>query len=378
MRGDLFARRLPRLELAGGALVGHLPLARRDVAVDGVAHQGVHEAERVCVAQHLGARQQGDRRRDLALGQVGESGDGRQLGGVAEHRDGAGDRRAVPRELGQAHQDHARHGARPDGGDRVGVRGVGSHAVALQGAQQLAQQQRVAVRRAVACGNEGVVARLAEPLPHEVGHRFDVEGLRPHLHRGEVVDQLGQQPVHVVPLTRAQGRREQHGQALEPAQQVGEEPQRAGVAPLQVVDGEQQRTVGGQVDRQPVEAVQHREGAVGTLVCCVGVRVEHTGGRRCGTGEQRGTSRGVGEGGFEQLADRPEAELALHLAAARVERRHAVLGRHPLRLAEQAALPDAGRPFDQGEPALPRPGLLEAVAQLGQLAVPPDERVDRG
>ena len=53
---------------------------------------------------------------------------------------------------------------------------------------------------------------------------------------------------------------DQHRHAVEPAGEVGEEAQRGGVAPLQVVDGEHQRAVGREVDRQPVQPVQDGEG----------------------------------------------------------------------------------------------------------------------
>ena len=163
------------------------------------------------------------------------------------------------------------------------MRGVGSHAVALQRAQQLAQQQRVAGRGAVAGLDEAVIGRLAEPLAHEVADRVEVERLGPHRDRREVVDELGQQGLDVVALAGAQGRHEQDGQALEPAQQVGEEAQRTVVAPLQVVDGKQQRAVRGEVDGQPVEPVQHGEGPVRALVRRVRGGVEHAGGRGCGS-----------------------------------------------------------------------------------------------
>ena len=115
----------------------------------------------------------------------------------------------------------------------------------------------------------------------------EVERLGPHRHRREVVDELGQQGLDIVALAGAQRRHEQDGQALEPAQQVGEEPQRTVVAPLQVVDGKQQRAVRGEVDGQPVEPVQHGERPVRALVRRVGVGVEHAGGRGCGSREQR-------------------------------------------------------------------------------------------
>ena len=50
--------------------------------------------------------------------------------------------------------------------------------------------------------------------------------------------------------------------ALEPVGEVGEEAQRRAVAPVEVVDDEQQGRVGGEVQRQPVEPVERGEGDV--------------------------------------------------------------------------------------------------------------------
>ena len=81
--------------------------------------------------------------------------------------------------------------------------------------------------------------------------------------RGVVLGQLGEQALVLVRLAGAQGGDDQHRQPLEPAEQEGQAAQRAGVAPLHVVDREHERPLGRQVDGQPVEAVQHGERAVG-------------------------------------------------------------------------------------------------------------------
>ncbi len=60
-----------------------------------------------------------------------------------------------------------------------------------------------------------------------------------------VLGQLGEQCLVVVRLAGAQGRGDEHRQSLQPAQQEGERAQRAGVAPLHVVDGEDHRLLLG-------------------------------------------------------------------------------------------------------------------------------------
>ena len=58
----------------------------------------------------------------------------------------------------------------------------------------------------------------------------------------------------------AGGDEERH--SLEPSRQVEEPPQGGGVRPVQVVDREQRRLLKGHVGREPVEAVEDREGAL--------------------------------------------------------------------------------------------------------------------
>jgi hypothetical protein len=48
--------------------------------------------------------------------------------------------------------------------------------------------------------------------------------------------------------------------------EIGEEAKRAGIGPVCVVDGEQQRALGGEIDRQPVQAIERREGFGGGAV----------------------------------------------------------------------------------------------------------------
>ena len=78
---------------------------------------------------------------------------------------------------------------------------------------------------------------------------------------------------------------DEHGRAVEPPGEVGEEAQRRPVAPVQVVDGEQQRPFRGEVEREPVEAVQGGERRGGLAVARALDREQRRGARR-GAGER--------------------------------------------------------------------------------------------
>ncbi len=160
-----------RAQHAGGARVQQLALAERQAVVDGVAHERVHEAGRRLGAQDLGARERGHRARDLRLVEAGDAGHRGQVGALAEHGDGARDRRGLARQPREPQQDRARDGARADRAHDVGVRGVGLDGVGLERVQQLADEQRVAAGGPVAGLAERAVGLGAEPARDELRRR---------------------------------------------------------------------------------------------------------------------------------------------------------------------------------------------------------------
>lgn len=97
--------------------------------------------------------------------------------------------------------------------------------------------------------------------------------------------------------------------------------------------------------------------------------------------QQLGALRGVrrGEPRLEQLADHPEGEPGLELAAARREHGHAGAGRVAAQLVDQPRLADPGRPFDRHERAASLAGGGQPPGQAGEVVVPFDElRLRRG
>ena len=97
--------------------------------------------------------------------------------------------------------------------------------------------------------------------------------------------------------------------------EVGEEAQRRAVAPVQVVDREHQRPLGGEVDGQPVQAVERGERASPPAVA-VRPGCAEDGARAARRRRRAAGSRVAGsdERRLEQLAHDAERELALELA----------------------------------------------------------------
>ncbi len=101
-----------------GALVRQLALARRELVVDGVADERVHERERRLGTEDLRAHERARRAGDGRLVELGERGDDGQRRALAEHAHRPGDGGGSGGEPGEAEQDGAGDGARADGAHR--------------------------------------------------------------------------------------------------------------------------------------------------------------------------------------------------------------------------------------------------------------------
>ena len=337
-----------------------LALRRGEVVVDGVAHQRVHEAERRVRPQDLRAGQGARGGRDALLVGLGHRRDSGQAGAVAQHRDGARDRDDVGRQPRQPQEHGARHRARTDFADRVGVSAVGPHVLRLQRLEQLPHEQRIAAGRLMTRGAERLLGIGSQPSAHELGHGGLAQLVRMHRDRHGIVGDLGEQPRVGRLLGRARGRHDEDVQAFQPALEVRDETQRRLVTPMQVVDQQQQRPVGGDVRRDPEQAVEDAEGDVGLGGAVIG-GLEHPRRRLRGPGQPPCPVARVDQDGIEQLPHDAERQLALEVAPAGGEHTESgLLGRFASR-GEQPALPDPGRPFEQRQ-ALP--ALERALDQL--------------
>ena len=331
--------------------------------VDGVAHERVDEAGRRLGPDDLGADQLARGRRDRTLVDPGERGDAGQVGALAQHRGGARHRAGVVREAGEPQQHRARHRARADRADDRRLLGDGLHALRLERAQELAQQQRVAAGGGMAGGAERGLGGVAEPLAHERRGRGLAERSGPQRERRGILDDLGEQARVGARLGAAQRRGDEHRGAVEPPREVGEEAQRRAVGPVQVVDREQDGMLRREVEREPVERVQRGERGGALLV---GGRrgLEQRGGRGGGAGElpARGDPR------LEELAHDAVGELALELPGAGLDDLQRRL-RALAQAREQARLADPRRALDQDEPAAARGRARDELVERGQLGV---------
>ena len=135
LRGDLVGRRPERLEDPHRALVPQRALPERQLAVDGVAHERVHEAQRRVRAQDLRAGEDGGGAGQRGLVDLGQRRDRGQARALAQDGHRAGDRERLGRLPGEPQEHRPRHRARPDLAHDPGARRVRPHAFGLQRAQ---------------------------------------------------------------------------------------------------------------------------------------------------------------------------------------------------------------------------------------------------
>ncbi len=121
---------------------------------------------------------------------------------------------------------------------------------------------------------------------------------------------------------------------------------------MQVVDRQQQRPAGGDVRRQPVEAVQRRQRRIGGRLGRQPGGIEQRRRETRRAAEQLGSllRRQGGQQRLEQLPHHAIGERALELGAARAKHLHPGRLTQRLRLRDQRGLADPGRPLDRQQP----------------------------
>ncbi len=253
MRGDDPGRSATLREQPRGPRMGRAALDRRLQVRDRRPDQRVLEAQRSRVLEQVGGDQlRGRAPRGVEL-EAGERGSEQQLAAVPEQRDRGGQRRCsiAERREPPGHPPRDPLDARRDHGARV--RGV-------ELGQHLPHEQRVAAGRTPA-GIHERRRHLAEPPLRE--HADRGRGQR----RGSKRIGLGRERLEHRPVLAGQrgprGDDDRDRKLLHPPGEVGQEAQARLVAPLGVVDGKQQRRVGGEAGDEPVEPVQRREPRVG-------------------------------------------------------------------------------------------------------------------
>ncbi len=323
--------------------------------VDGAADDGVEELERILAPEEVKPNERGGGRTKLACFHAGESGRVAQLGPVAEDRGRAEEGKRLRLQASEAKPDGARNALRSDFQQTGHLLGGRAGSLPRNRVEHRAHEERISAGRRFEGGAEGVVRLQTVQLAREHGDRGTPERFganRGGLRIGdELCDKGG---IAALSLRRPRRRGDEKRHSLEPSRQVEEPAQGGGVRPVQVVDRKQRRLLKGHVGREPVKAVEDREGAL-----C---------GRVLRSGELRGSEerfdergrpreqlraeirRGGREQRLEQLTNDPIGKLALELTAAGGEHPHPRRAGNRARLGEQAGLADAGTSLDDGEP----------------------------
>ncbi|MCY1010532.1 hypothetical protein OV079_34205 [Nannocystis pusilla] len=355
-------------------------LARGQRRLDGLLHAVVEEPPAPAAGDDQArARRLDQRRGDLRLRAPGQVGQQRRVelaadaGGAAERLAGRLSQRTCP-------LDHDRNDIRGHrgAGDRglvpgeAGALGVeGDQVVVGQVAQVLADEQRHAAgavvdqRRQRGDLGRGAAEGVGEQRGGVVlGQRAQVDAAR---HLGQRSQGLLQQRRHG--LVAERGDHQQAGRALA-GQQRGEQLERGGVGPLQVVEQQHQRRgrVGEGADERahgPVQAALGGPGrvAVGRAGAGAGQRgpqLGQEGEQRAGEAAERPLEReraagqallGVGEHGLDELHERGP-QRAVGLVAAQLlelagDEAAAAAGDLAVELVDQRGLADARRAGDQ-------------------------------
>ena len=348
LRRDLLGGRAGVAQQPRRPLVQQRALARRQLVVDRVAHERVDEPERRVGPQDLRAGERARRGRDGRLVEAGQRRDRGQLGALAEHADGARDGGGVagqPRRAGRARCSRRRAGR------RRGPRRAASRRAPRPRPRAPAASWRSSSGLPPVASWQAAQNASSAPAPSRARTSAAAPGALSgpgwSVSAAGSCDDLGQQRRVGARLARPDGGGDQDRQPLQPPGEIGEEAQRRAVAPVQVVDREQQRPLAGEVGGEPEQAVERGERRDARLV---GVgRAEHRRGGRGGTGERGRAALRIGGEPLEQLPDDAEAELALELASARGQDVERVAG-IGAQLGEQPGLADPGRAADHHQP----------------------------
>ena len=222
--------------------------------------------------------------------------------------------------------------------------------------------------------NERRVGLRAEPFPRQRRDRRLAERRRDE-QPARILEQRGERSALLA--RRPQRDHQRHRQLVEAPLEVGEEAQARLVRPLEVVDGEQQRPLGGQVGDEPVQPVQHGVARLGLLRAGRHRPGQPDGGRRerGRAVQQTGVAR---DRALEERAHDAEAEVALELAAARFEDGQAGRAGEARGLLEQPRLADPGRPLDREEPAAAAARRADERLQPVHLSLSLEQHEHRG
>ena len=240
------------------------------------------------------------------------------------------------------------------------------HARRRQLAAELADQPGTAAAGLVKRGTEPIVGIReeggAQPARGALGaERLDGaaprRGMRQHL-----VEDVAAGAGH----GGATGDEQRHRHRLEAPDEIEDEAQGGRVGHVQVVDHEHERLIGGEVCREPVEAVHERAGGFAVTGGRAGFE-ERQRSRRRTRHQQLALAGARGrEAGLEELERHAQLQLALVLASRRREQPQSAVRRGPSRRRQQRGLPAPVAPHESHGRAAPRRESVERALQQGR------------
>ena len=357
--GDALVRARLLGEQPGGTAVASRALCAGELRVDPAADDRVDERQRPAGLEDPRGRQQVGGVGCLGLVEARES---RRLEKVAllEDRQRPSEPPGMLRQPTEPEANRATDRSCTDSLDVArGLRGR-SDASFAQRLHEHAHQERRPARCAQAGIDEDRIRSPAEPRLDELGDGC-ARQRRKTDHIGGGIGRHGRKQLGIGACLARAGRHDERGvQLFEAREQEGQVAQGRGVCPVRVVDDQAERTRGGQVRAQPVEAVEDRERGIdarrGRAVRGGCARKPEQAGRHAGSGLQQIGAlelRCLGQRRLEQLTHHSEGEIALQLGPPRAK--HA----HSARLPPPSAPPRAA-PSCRSRPALRSPRTCRA------------------
>ena len=312
------------------------------------------------------ALQPGQNRRMAELGSRAEH--GRRL----EQRGGAGVDRACAPHDGGGHRLRGRPANPLDRGRRRRDPG------GCQLARELAHEPGHAAGRLVHGRAERGIRIREEGGPEPGGRAALAERRHPVAPRGRMRQHLLQEVGGHAHHGRSEAEHQDDGQRLETAHEVEEELEGGRVGHVHVVDREHERSVGGQVRGEPIEAVHERSRGLG--LTCRRPRVEQ---------RQRGARRpldetlalgaaGGGHARLEQLQRDTQLELPLELPPLGGQQLVPALAREQGRSLEDGALPAAVGALQGHNRPVPGVQPVQGARHQGERVPPLEEQAVGG
>jgi hypothetical protein len=224
----------------------------------------VEELERILAPQQVEPNERGGGRTKLACFHAGERGRVSQLAPVAEDRGRTEEGERLRRQASEAEPDGARNALGSDLQQTGDVLGGRTHSLSGNRVEHRADEERISAGRRFEGDAEGFVRLQTVQFMREHGDRGSPKRFGANRGGFRICDELcDKRRIAALALGRPRARYEEERHSLEPSRQVEEPAEGGGVRPVQVVDRKKGRLLKGHVGREPVEAVQEREGALG-------------------------------------------------------------------------------------------------------------------